>query len=63
MGTQRVETAKQLLQASDAQLIDVAARVGFRTLGHFTGVFHRYADCTPRAYRMECRARGDLPGG
>ena len=63
MGTQRVETAKQLLQASDAPLLDVAMRVGFRTPGHFTGVFHRYAGCTPRAFRMECRFRGDLPGG
>ena len=54
---QRVQVAKRLLQETDIALRDVAVRTGFRTQGHFTGVFHRYAGVTPRAYRMECRAK------
>jgi AraC family transcriptional regulator len=53
---QRVRHAKALLRESDLPLIDVAARTGFRTQGHFTGVFHRYTGFTPRAFRLDCRA-------
>ncbi|WP_198156857.1 helix-turn-helix transcriptional regulator [Aquincola tertiaricarbonis] len=52
---QRVERAKALLTGTDTALIDVAANVGFRTQGHFTGVFHRYAGFTPRAFRLQAR--------
>lgn len=54
---QRVQLAKRLLQDTDIALRDVAVRAGFRTQGHFTGVFHRYAGVTPRAWRMACRAK------
>lgn len=54
---QRVQLAKRLLQDTDIALRDVASRAGFRTQGHFTGVFHRYAGVTPRAYRISCRAK------
>ena len=50
---QRVGRAKSLLRDSDLPLIDVAAATGFRTQGHFTGVFHRYTGFTPRAFRLE----------
>lgn len=53
---QRVERAKALLSDSEAALIDVAAHTGFRTQGHFTGVFRRYTGLTPRAFRLGCRA-------
>ncbi|MGO4815471.1 helix-turn-helix domain-containing protein [Cupriavidus sp. 2MCAB6] len=36
---------------SSLPLIDVAARAGFQTQQHFTEVFHRYARCTPQAFR------------
>ncbi|MCW7540846.1 helix-turn-helix transcriptional regulator [Aquabacterium sp. A7-Y] len=52
----RIERAKELLAESELPLIDVAARVGFRTQGHFTGVFHRYTGATPRIYRLNARA-------
>lgn len=52
---QRIEQAKSLLAETDTALIDVAAHVGFRTQGHFTGVFHRYAGFTPRAFRLHAR--------
>jgi len=53
---QRVAAAKGLLRSSDVPLVDVAARIGFRTQGHFTGVFHRYAGMTPHVFRVDCRA-------
>jgi AraC family transcriptional regulator len=53
---QRVERARTLLRDSEQALIDIAAQAGFRTQGHFTGVFRRYTGLTPRAYRLDCRA-------
>ena len=49
---QRVERAKVLLRESDCPVREVALRTGFRTQGHFTGVFHRYTGSTPRAFRL-----------
>lgn len=53
--TQRVEFAKALLRDGEMPLIVVAQQAGFRTQGHFTGVFRRYTGCTPRLYRLGCR--------
>lgn len=53
---QRIERATQLLAGTETALVEVAAEVGFRTQGHFTGVFHRYTGCTPRAFRLNARA-------
>lgn len=53
---QRIMRAKQLLADTETALVEVAADVGFRTQGHFTGVFHRYTGCTPRAFRLDARA-------
>ncbi|MBK6004803.1 helix-turn-helix transcriptional regulator [Ramlibacter ginsenosidimutans] len=60
---QRVERAKHLLADSDAALVDVAAEAGFRTQGHFTGVFHHYTGWTPRMFRLNSRdsSRTDGP--
>jgi AraC family transcriptional regulator len=52
---QRIERAKEILVETNTALVDVAAEVGFRTQGHFTGVFHRYAGFTPRAFRLRAR--------
>jgi AraC family transcriptional regulator len=63
---QRIERAKELLADTDMALIDVAAEVGFRTQGHFTGVFHRYAGFTPRTFRVQARemaAEAQVAGG
>lgn len=57
---QRVSHAKALLQDTDLPLLEVAEQSGFRTQGHFTGVFHLYAGVTPRMFRLACRAA--LPG-
>ena len=56
---QRIERAKELLAETDTALVDVAAEVGFRTQGHFTGAFHRYAGFTPRAFRLHAREMAD----
>ena len=52
---QRVSHAKALLQDTELPLLEVAEQSGFRTQGHFTGVFHRYAGMTPRTFRLACR--------
>ncbi|MDB5858595.1 MAG: AraC family transcriptional regulator [Ramlibacter sp.] len=49
---QRIERAKELVGGTDIALADIAAEVGFRTQGHFTGVFHRYTGLTPRVFRL-----------
>ncbi len=52
---QRVERAKSWLRESDRSVHDVALSTGFRTQGHFSGVFHRYTGFTPRAFRLTHR--------
>ena len=53
---QRVSHAKGLLRDTDLPLLEVAEQSGFRTQGHFTGVFRLYAGVTPRVFRLTCRA-------
>lgn len=50
--TKRLKFAQVMLIEGSLPLIDVAARAGFQTQQHFTEVFHRYAGCTPRAFRL-----------
>ena len=57
---QRVSHAKALLQETELPLLEVAEQSGFRTQGHFTGVFRLYTGVTPRTFRLACRAA--LPG-
>ena len=52
---QRMERAKELLATTQLPLLEVAARVGYQTQAHFTGVFHRYVGTTPRVYRLQNR--------
>ena len=56
---QRMERAKELLATTLLPLLEVAARVGYQTQAHFTGVFHRYIGTTPRVYRLQ--RRGEAP--
>lgn len=58
---QRVSHARALLQQTELPLLEVAEQSGFRTQGHFTGVFRRYTGVTPRTFRLSCRAA--QPGG
>jgi AraC family transcriptional regulator len=50
--TERLRLAQSMLSEGSLPLVDVAARAGFQMQQHFTEVFHRYAGCTPRAFRL-----------
>jgi AraC family transcriptional regulator len=52
----RLERARELLDASDLTVAEVAVRVGFRSQSHFGQVFRAATGATPTAYR---RARRD----
>ncbi|MDM0077006.1 AraC family transcriptional regulator [Variovorax sp. J2P1-59] len=58
---QRIQRAKELLAGTDSPIIEVAADVGFRTQGHFTGVFHRYTGFTPKVFRTSAREASSRP--
>ena len=47
----RVEFAKELLQAPDSSLSEIALRCGFADQSHFTRVFTRRAGVSPGAWR------------
>jgi AraC family transcriptional regulator len=50
---ERLKFASSMLsEGGRLPLTDVAARAGFQTQQHFTGVFHRYTGSTPRAFRL-----------
>ncbi|PWK35335.1 AraC family transcriptional regulator [Cupriavidus plantarum] len=50
--TKRLRYAECMLIEGSMPLIDVGARAGFQTQQHFTAVFHQFAGCTPRAFRL-----------
>lgn len=52
----RMDKARALLAGTRLPLAQVAARVGYQTQAHFTGVFHRYVGTTPRAFRLRAQA-------
>jgi transcriptional regulator GlxA family with amidase domain len=52
----RVRKAKELIQYSDHALKDVAGMVGFKSIHHFTRVFHEIAGETPGAWRRKYQA-------
>lgn len=54
----RMEEAKRLLAETSEPLAAIAARVGYRTQAHFTGVFHERTGATPRAFRVRARRGG-----
>jgi RpiB/LacA/LacB family sugar-phosphate isomerase len=48
---QRVERSQELLRENKLGLSEIATMVGFETQSHFTSVFHRVANLTPKHYR------------
>ena len=48
---QRIERAKQMLQANGVRALDVALACGFKTQQHFSRVFRQVCGVTPREYR------------
>jgi AraC family transcriptional regulator len=47
----RIERAKQLLADDDLPLVEVSLRTGFKNQSHFTAVFHKVTNVTPKAWR------------
>lgn len=53
----RIETAKDLLQTSNLSISEVAYKVGYQDMGHFTGLFKKLLATTPSDYRTTVRAK------
>ncbi len=53
----RIDRAKRLIRESECALKEIAGLVGFRSIHHFTRVFHRVSGMSPGAWR-ETYARG-----
>jgi YesN/AraC family two-component response regulator len=51
----RIQKAKELLLHSDASITAIAAEVGYQDVGYFGRIFHKVANCSPRAYRTQSR--------
>jgi AraC family transcriptional regulator len=49
----RVERAREMLQAAEMRVLDVAAACGFKTQQHFARVFRRVCGVSPTEYRHE----------
>jgi AraC family transcriptional regulator len=48
---QRIERAKQLLARSEMPLSEIALNVGFKNQSHFTTLFRKFTEMTPKAWR------------
>lgn len=47
----RIENAKYLLTVSDLPLVEVSMRTGFKNQSHFTTLFRKLTNFTPRIWR------------
>lgn len=47
----RIERAKQLLSASETPLAEIALTVGFKNQSHFSTLFRKLTEMTPKAWR------------
>lgn len=47
----RIEKAKRLLADTDLAIAEIAYRVGFASQSHFTTLFRKHTETTPKAYR------------
>lgn len=48
---QRIESAKDLLTQADLPLVEVSLRTGFKNQSHFTTLFRKFTNFTPKAWR------------
>ncbi|MGN0363959.1 MAG: helix-turn-helix domain-containing protein [Bilifractor sp.] len=53
---QKTEEAMRLLRFTDKSLTMISLYLGFSSPGHFSRVFHKYAGCSPSAYRKDDRS-------
>lgn len=47
----RVEKAKALLSENGAKTYEVAVKVGYKDYKYFSGIFKKYAGCTPKEFK------------
>ena len=57
----RVDTARKLLEETDAPLKTVAFKCGFRSATHMRTTFSRRLEVTPKQYRQRFRGEGPEP--
>ena len=48
---QRIESAKRLLTEPDLPLVEISLRTGFKNQSHFTTLFRKFTNFTPKAWR------------
>jgi len=48
---QRVERAKELLSQPELPLVEISLRTGFKNQSHFTTLFRKYTNLTPKIWR------------
>jgi AraC family transcriptional regulator len=48
---QRIERAKQLLANADLPIVEVSLRTGFKNQSHFTTLFRKFTNLTPKSWR------------
>ncbi len=53
----RIQTAKDLLKTSNLTISEIAFKVGYSDMGHFTGLFKKLLSTTPSEYRTTVRAK------
>ena len=51
----RIYIAKKLLLTTDAQIAEIADKVGFNSVAYFNTVFKRIAGVSPREYRSQMK--------
>ncbi len=53
----RIGTARDLLQTTNLSISEIAYRVGYQDLGHFSSLFKKTFNATPHDYRTTVRAK------
>lgn len=53
----RIQTAKDLLKTSNLTISEIAFKVGYSDMGHFTMLFKKLLSTTPSEYRTTVRAK------
>lgn len=48
---QRIERAKELLAKADLPLVEISLRTGFKNQSHFTTLFRKFTNLTPKIWR------------
>jgi AraC family transcriptional regulator len=48
---QRIERAKQLLAREDLPIVEISLRTGFKNQSHFTTLFRKFTNHTPKLWR------------